>query len=368
MLARHDAPYLAQSLDAPVERLGFRAPQEPVWLCEVRSDPRHPDLSDAQWAGVARRMVAATGIAPPGDPDACRWIALRNQDRHVVIVATRVREDGGIHNPYRDAFRLQTECRRVAADLGNLPPVPHPTSHLQEPAVPITVTITSEPSGSVVARGGDSVAGILLDHAGFAFANDCHGPRHWLPTSMDGDEQAAIASHAAQMLTAAKYTVGLDPALDRSTPATAPQSLDDHLLHLTDRIRGARSGAEFSEAIGQFLHPEHGVLERVREALEAAGEQITDLDDEAYQLADRFAIAGEFVTAAEGELVGVDRELVQISSPEPFRVQPASREAALAKSPAAVQAGPARTTSSAAPNAPTPASTSHLSSSGTRAR
>lgn len=37
--------------------------------------PRRPDLTDSQWATIARRLVAATGITPAGDPDACRWIA-----------------------------------------------------------------------------------------------------------------------------------------------------------------------------------------------------------------------------------------------------------------------------------------------------
>ncbi|MBK6014521.1 hypothetical protein JHN45_25725, partial [Streptomyces sp. MBT53] len=65
-------------------------------------------LAEAQWAGAARRMVAATGIAPPGTPGApggCRWIAPRDQDRQVLTVATQVREDGGVHNPYSVAAR-----------------------------------------------------------------------------------------------------------------------------------------------------------------------------------------------------------------------------------------------------------------------
>ncbi|WP_225447681.1 hypothetical protein [Streptacidiphilus sp. P02-A3a] len=353
MLARHDAlPYLAQSLDAPVERLGPGAPQRPVWFCEVRSDPRHPDLTDAQWADVARRMVAATGIAPAGDPDACRWIALRNQDRQVVVVATRVREDGRVHDPYRDAFRLQTECQRIAADLGHLPPSLPPTPLVQEPSVPITVTITAEPSGSVVARGGDSFAYSLLDHAGFAFTNDWHGPRHRLPTSMDRGEQTAIATHAAEMLRTARYSVDLDPALDparTTTPANplGPYTAGAELLRLTDQIRSAENSVELRHAVDHLLHPDHGALERVREALEAAGEQITDLDDEAYQLSDRFGFAAEFVSAAQSELVDSEAELLGVGGPaqshivtrtQPPSAFPAPHSAALAASPAAAKA------------------------------
>lgn len=63
--------YLAHALDTPAERLGARAPELPTWFCSVRSDPRRPDLTDSQWATVARRLVTATGIVPAGDPDAC---------------------------------------------------------------------------------------------------------------------------------------------------------------------------------------------------------------------------------------------------------------------------------------------------------
>lgn len=106
LLSGPDAvPYLAHALDAPVERLGLRAPERPVWVCSVRSDPRHDDLSDSQWAEVARRVAAAT-VAADGDPDACRWIALRNKPRQVRVVATLAREDGRLHNSYRDAACL----------------------------------------------------------------------------------------------------------------------------------------------------------------------------------------------------------------------------------------------------------------------
>ncbi|WP_435178148.1 hypothetical protein [Actinacidiphila sp. bgisy145] len=348
-------PYLAHALDAPVERLGTRAPERPVWVCSVRSDPRHRDLSDAQWADVARRVAGVT-VASGGDPDACRWIALRNQPRQVHVVATLAREDGRLHNAYRDAFHLQTECRRIAGELGHLPVSPQPTPPVPEKSMPITVTIAAEPSGSVVARGGDSLAKSLLNHAGFAYANDWHGPRHRLPTSMGREEQAAVASHAAEMLRAARYAVELDPVLD--TAPAEPQSLGGQVLAMTDQIRGAQSGAELADTLGPLLHAEHGVLERVREALEAAGEQITDLDDEAYQLADRFGFASEFITAAEGELLGADEELRRIAVPAHEQAAARSaavhdaRSAALATSPVATQASASRNTTPSAPSAP----------------
>ncbi|MFF9194231.1 hypothetical protein ACF09L_03390 [Streptomyces sp. NPDC014779] len=346
-------PYLAHALDAPVERLGARAPVRPTWVCSVRSDPHRPDLTDAQWAVVALRLVSAVGIAPAGDPDACRWIAVRNQPRQVHVVATLAREDGGLHQGYRDAFRLQTECRRIAAELGHLPTAPHPTSRAQETSVPAPlITISSEASGSVVAKGAnDDLSAMILKHAGFRQIEDWHGRRHRLPTTTAVADRVAIASHAAEMLRAARYSVELAPSLDvarMSTPANplGPYTAGAALLQITDRIRSAENGADLRQAVDQLLHPEHGALERVREALEAASEHIGDLDDEAYALADRFGFAAEFVSSAQSEVVDSEEELRRVGGPSRSQSETrmrssdlsASQSAALAVSPAAAKA------------------------------
>jgi hypothetical protein len=354
MLAQPDALlYLAHVLDAPVERLGARAPERPVWVCSVRSNLRHPDLTDSQWAEVARRVVAATGIAPVGDPDACRWIALRNQARLVHVVATLAREDGTLHNAYRDAFRLQTECHLIAAELGHLPTTPSPTPRVQETRMSAPcITINTEPSGSVSAKGAsDDLSATLLKHAGFQQIEDWYGRRHRLATTTPTADRAAIATYAAEMLRAARYSVDIAPSLDTSrlpTPANPLRlyAAGAEVLQLTDQIRAAENGGELVQAIDHLLHPEHGVLERVREALEAAGEQITDLDDEAYALADRFGFAAEFVSAAQSELVGAETELHRVGDSQQGQVEaraqspalPGSPSAALATSPAAAKA------------------------------
>ncbi|MFI0595735.1 hypothetical protein [Streptomyces griseus] len=190
-----------------------------------RSDPPQPDLTDPQWAAVARRLVDATGIAPEGDPDACRWIAVRYRPRQVHVVATIVREDGSLHNAYRDAFRLQSECQLVAADLGHLPIAPQSTPHTQETRMPApAITITAEPSGSVSAKGAsDELSATLLKHAGFQQIDDWYGRRHRLPTTTPADDRAAIATHAAEMLRAARYGVDLDPTLD--PPRRSPRRI-----------------------------------------------------------------------------------------------------------------------------------------------
>ncbi|WP_372515729.1 relaxase/mobilization nuclease domain-containing protein [Streptantibioticus ferralitis] len=67
---------------------------------------------------LARRVVAATGIAPDGDDQACRWIAVRHADDHIHIVATTVRADGRRPRTNRDGWRAQKECRKIEEEFG----------------------------------------------------------------------------------------------------------------------------------------------------------------------------------------------------------------------------------------------------------
>ncbi|MFF0445804.1 relaxase/mobilization nuclease domain-containing protein [Streptomyces sp. NPDC004609] len=101
---------LVADLDLRVKqarRLG-RAPEQHVWHCSVRAAPEDRELTDDEWAEVARRIVHATGIAPEGDPDGCHWVAVRHAPDHIHIAATKVRGDlSGARNwhDYRNADR-----------------------------------------------------------------------------------------------------------------------------------------------------------------------------------------------------------------------------------------------------------------------
>ncbi|MDH6145500.1 hypothetical protein P3T35_007555 [Kitasatospora sp. GP30] len=312
-------------LDAPALRLGARAPQKPVWMCSVRSDPRHPDLSDAQWADVARRLVTATGLAPAGDPDGCRWAAIRNGDRSVHVVATVVREDGYIHSTYRDPFHVQAECTRIAAELGHLT---RTVTTAKDHRMPV-ITISAEPSGSVVATGAsDDLSATLLRHAGFKQIDDWHGRRHRLPTTTAPTDRAAIATHATEMLRAARYTVDLDPKLAAEPLNTAVQQI----LHLTDELRGATDFAELAGALDQLLDPNDGMLVRLQEALEIASEQITELDPDQFELSDRFGIASDHLVTAQAELAGAVDEVQRVMSDTADRADDLRTRAALARS------------------------------------
>jgi hypothetical protein len=95
-----------------------KMPVKHVWHCPVRTAPGDRYLTDAEWAEAARRIVAATGIAPDGDDMACRWIAVRHADDHIHIAAVSVRADGRRARTNRDGQRAQAECRRIEQEYG----------------------------------------------------------------------------------------------------------------------------------------------------------------------------------------------------------------------------------------------------------
>lgn len=109
---------LVAQLDQPVKMLGDKAPKDTVWHCPVRAAPEDPILTDAQWAAIARRIVAAAGIAPDGDEHACRWVAVRHADDHIHIAATLVRQDGRRPERGYDQRAVQREARRIEIDYG----------------------------------------------------------------------------------------------------------------------------------------------------------------------------------------------------------------------------------------------------------
>ncbi|MEV0493260.1 relaxase/mobilization nuclease domain-containing protein [Streptomyces atratus] len=109
---------LTAALDLRVKQAGDRAPAKHVWHCSVRTAPGDRRLSDEEWNAVAQRIVHATGIAPDGDPDGCRWIAVRHAEDHIHIVATLVR--GDLRNPRLnyDFNKAQATCRRIEKEMG----------------------------------------------------------------------------------------------------------------------------------------------------------------------------------------------------------------------------------------------------------
>lgn len=109
---------LTAVLDLRVMQAGERAPKEHVWHCSLRTAPEDRPLSDEEWATIARRVLNATGIAPAGDPDACRWIAVRHANDHIHIVATKVRGDLRPPRNWNDYLHADKELVAIEKEYG----------------------------------------------------------------------------------------------------------------------------------------------------------------------------------------------------------------------------------------------------------
>ncbi|MEV7122872.1 hypothetical protein [Kitasatospora griseola] len=122
---------LAADLDADLVRLRPSRERRPgrerdVWHCTVRAHPDAPPLSDARWADAARRVLAATSIAPAGDPLACRWIVLRVDSHEIRIIAPLARQDGRLPRLDRDLSRAHAVCQLVDLESRRAPAATSP--------------------------------------------------------------------------------------------------------------------------------------------------------------------------------------------------------------------------------------------------
>ncbi|MFP3964076.1 relaxase/mobilization nuclease domain-containing protein [Actinomadura fulvescens] len=115
---RRDFRRLETLLSQPLALLADRTHPRPVWHLPLRAHPDDPILSDDQWADIATEIMQRTGLAPRGDSDAVRWIAVRHADDHIHIVATLARVDGGRPNVWNDGYRVRDACRTVEDRYG----------------------------------------------------------------------------------------------------------------------------------------------------------------------------------------------------------------------------------------------------------
>jgi MobA/VirD2-like, nuclease domain len=113
----HDVRRLAELLEQHVAA-GWNPPAKTVWHCSIRNHPTDRTLSDAQWAHIAGEVMAAVGLAPHGDPDAVRWVAVRHNDDHIHLVATLVRQDQRTAWAWKDKLRIQRACRDLEERYG----------------------------------------------------------------------------------------------------------------------------------------------------------------------------------------------------------------------------------------------------------
>ncbi|SEG94069.1 hypothetical protein SAMN04489712_1432 [Thermomonospora echinospora] len=105
-------------LTQPLALLGERNHARPVWHLPVRAHPDDPVLSDEQWGDIARQIMHHVGLAPDGDLEAVRWIAVRHADDHIHIVATLARLDGTRPDVWNDGYRIRAACQAVEERYG----------------------------------------------------------------------------------------------------------------------------------------------------------------------------------------------------------------------------------------------------------
>ncbi|MFC5183834.1 relaxase/mobilization nuclease domain-containing protein [Actinomadura harenae] len=98
--------------------LGDRNYDRPVWHSSLRAAPEDPILTDAQWARIAGQMMDRVGLAPKGDPNAVRWIAVRHAVDHIHVVATLARADGIRPTTRNNGYLIRDLCRAIEDELG----------------------------------------------------------------------------------------------------------------------------------------------------------------------------------------------------------------------------------------------------------
>jgi hypothetical protein len=102
-------------------RAGRRPPEKTVWHCSVRNHETDRVLSDQQWRHIAGEIMAAVGLAPHGDPDAVRWVAVRHDDYGIHIVATLVRQDGQTAWAWNDKPKARAAANKPRTTLRPVP-------------------------------------------------------------------------------------------------------------------------------------------------------------------------------------------------------------------------------------------------------
>jgi hypothetical protein len=113
-----DLRRLAELLAQPLAALSGPGYDKPIWHCAVRAAPDDRILTDAEWAQVAAEIMDRTGLAPAGDAQAVRWVAVRHAPDHVHIVATLACQDGTRPKTWNDYYRVREACLDAEQRLG----------------------------------------------------------------------------------------------------------------------------------------------------------------------------------------------------------------------------------------------------------
>jgi len=115
---------LTAEVDAPVHKLPEAAkPAEHVYHVSISNHGEDRNLSDEEWATVARAVADKLGLSGTDTEEGARWFAVHHGaasgDRdHIHFVATLVREDGRGIYLNKDKLALREVAKEMAARFG----------------------------------------------------------------------------------------------------------------------------------------------------------------------------------------------------------------------------------------------------------
>jgi len=115
---------LTAEVDAPVKRMPEVAkPAEHVYHVSISNHGQDRNLSDEEWATVARAVADKLGLTGTDTQEGARWFAVHHGaasgDRdHIHFVATLVREDGRGIYLNKDKLALREVAKEMAARFG----------------------------------------------------------------------------------------------------------------------------------------------------------------------------------------------------------------------------------------------------------
>ncbi|WP_051942794.1 hypothetical protein [Streptacidiphilus rugosus] len=117
---QHTVGQLAARLDIPIKALRpDQRPKVKYLHIPIRTAPGDRQLTDAEWASVARRVLTAGGLLVDGDTKGPRWIAVRHADDHIHLLVGLVRQDGRApEQPKYWIKEMRREVDRIEQDLG----------------------------------------------------------------------------------------------------------------------------------------------------------------------------------------------------------------------------------------------------------
>jgi len=117
-----DLGTVAAALNAPLLAAGLGTGEwqqaRPVYHLAISAAPTDSTLSDEEWADVVAEYLHRIGLAPRGDEEAVRWVAVRHADNHVHVVATLARQDGRRVCPRNDFYRAREASLAVEDRYG----------------------------------------------------------------------------------------------------------------------------------------------------------------------------------------------------------------------------------------------------------